>query len=328
MSTVVAFSPGKYYEDAQKMLEKKDLLGFVSKIGIAVEASMNDPEMKARATYLESKGLMEFYQHTKAIESIDEALKYNTGAEAFELRKLQATARGFLGKFNQALNTYKVLLDEANDNIAVVRICINLSWAYLMLNRENPEELNFEEIKKYLDQANQYFNEIPDFLKVKLLNNLSVFHFYKGDFDKSISVLKEAVNYAEEKDIPRLYNNLAEVYLEYREQCGIEITSISDYLDKSETIASKYDDKLAMAVSFFIKGKLELMDDQMFTALDTLFLAFTHFTEEEAYSYSLEVLLKINEVVSNHKAECMRIMQKKLNNKARSNPYYEKIFKK
>ncbi len=176
-----------------------------------------------------------------------------------------------------------------------------------------------------MDIANHNFDNLPNSLKRKVLNNYSVYYYYLDEFEKSIECLERAFDFAEEKDLPRLYNNLAEVYLEFREKCGVEITLIREYLDKSEVIASKYDDKIEMAFSFFTKVKLELLDEQTFTALDTLYLAFDHFTE--AYSYSLEVLLKINEVVSNHKAECMRIMQEKLNSKVKSNPYYKKILK-
>lgn len=124
---------------------------------------------------------------------------------------------------------------------------------------------------------------MPDSLKRKVLNNLSVYYFYQGDYENAIKVLEQA---------------------------------------------SKYDDIIEMAFSFYTRAKLELLDEQIFTALDILYLAFDHFTDAEAYSYSLECLLKINEIVSNHKAECMRTMQEKLHNKVKSNPYYEKNIKK
>ena len=328
MSEAVTFSPNKYYHEAQKMLEKKDLLEFIAKISIAIELSVGDPEMIAKATFLKAKGLKTFNRYTKTVESVDEALKYNDGLEAFELRELQATAKGYLGRLNEAIEIYKTLLIETNDGIIVSRLCISLAWAYLLLDRENPKEESLEETKKYLDMAYNHFDELPDFLKRKVLNNFSVYYFYQNEFDKSIELLEEAFNYAEEKDLPRLYNNLAEIHLKFSEKSGFEISSIKDYLDKSEILASKYDDKIEMAFSFYTRAKLELLDEQMYRALDTLYLAFDHFTEAEAYSYSLECLLKINEIVSNHKAKCMQIMQEKLHNKAKSNPYYEKVLKK
>lgn len=328
MSATVTFSPNKYYKDAQKMLEKKDLLEFVAKISIAVELSIGDPAMIAKTTFLKAKGLKKFNRHTKAVESVDEALKYNDGLKAFELRELQATAKGYLGRLNEAINAYKALLLEANDHVTISRLCVSLAWAFLLLDRENPKAESLEETKKYLDIAYQYFNEVPDFLKKKILNNFSVYYFYKDEFGKAIEVLEEAFSFAKEKDLPRLYNNLAEIHLKSREKSGFEISSIKDYLDKSEVLASKHDDKIEMAFSFYTRAKLELLDEQMFRALDTLYLAFDHFTEAEAYSYSLECLLKINEIVSNHKAKCMQIMQEKLHNKIKSNPYYEKVLKK
>lgn len=328
MSTTIAFSPNKYYKDAQTSLEKKDLLEFVAKVSIAVESSSSDQEMLAKATFLKAKGLMNFNQHSKAVDSIEEAIKYNVGLEAFELKKLKGIAKGYLGSVSEAITTFKELLTEAKDNIMLVRICVNLAWVYLTLDKENHDKGSLVEAEKYLELANQHFDVLPDLLKRKVLNNYSVYYFYKGEYEKSITVLNEAFKYAEEKDFPKLYNNLAEVLIKYDEGSDTESSSIIEYLDKSEMIASKFDDKIELAFSLYARAKLEVQEEQIFSALDTLYLAFNYFTEAEAYSYSLECLFKINELVNDYKAECMRTMQKKLHNKVKSNPYYEKKLKK
>lgn len=80
-------SPAKYYTKAKEMLDKKDLVGFLLKIGIAIETAQIDKKMLAKALFLKAKGLVTFNQHSKVLECIDEALKYNIGPEAFELKK-------------------------------------------------------------------------------------------------------------------------------------------------------------------------------------------------------------------------------------------------
>lgn len=299
MSVTAAFSPIKYYQDAKKMLEKKDLLEFIAKISIAVELSADNPEMIAKATFLKAKGLKVFNRNFKAVESVDEALKYNDGLKAFELREMQATAKGYLGRLNEAIEAYKTLLTETSESVTIARLCVSLAWAYLLLDRESPKEESLEETKKYLNMADKYFDVLPNFLKKKILNNFSVYYYYQNEFEKAITVLKEAFNYAEEKDLPRLYNNLAEIYLKFREKSGLKTSSIKDYLDKSETLAFKFDDKREIALSYYTRAELELLDEQVFKALDTLYLALDYFTEAEIYSYSLECLLKINKIINN-----------------------------
>lgn len=297
MSAIAALSPNTYYEEAKKMLEKKDLLEFISKISIAVELSLDDPEMLAKTTFLKAKGLKTFNQHAKVVDSVDEAIKHNNGLEAFELRELQATSKGYLGIFDEAIVTFKQLLIEVKDNTKLSKICVSLAWILLILDRENPKEKNLKEAKKYLDMANQYFNELPDFLKRKILNNFSVYYFYQGEYENAIRVLEKAFKYAQEKDLPKLYNNFAEVYLKFMEKSDLEISFVKDILNKAEIFATKYDDKIEMAFSYFTKAKFELLDEQVFKALDTLYLAFNLFIEVEAYPYSLECLLEINEII-------------------------------
>ncbi len=320
----LALSPAKYYEEAKIMLGKRDMVEFVSNISSAIVLTGNNKEMLAKATYLRSIGLMEFNQHTKAVDSIDEALKYNTGVDVLELKKLKGTAKGFLGCVSEAIRIYQELLKETTEKIAVVRICINLAWVYTTLDRENHHKGGLDEAKKYLDMAMQYFDILPDLLKRKVLNNYSVYHFYQGEYEKAINVLNEALKYAEERDLPKLYNNLAEVYLKYSEEKDFHSSLILEYLDKSEIIAAKFDDNIELAFSLYARAKLEIQEEQIFSALDTLYLAFDHFIDSEAYSYSLEVLLKINQLVSESKAKCIKTMQEKLHNKVRNNLYYEK----
>ena len=80
-----------------------------------------------------------------------------------------------------------------------------------------------------------------------------------------------------------------------------------------------------MGFSLYIRAMLELREGQLFKALDSLYLAFDHYNEVEAYTYSLECLLKINELVSDYKADCMKTMQDKLQQKVDSNSYYKNI---
>lgn len=318
-------SPQKCYEDAKIMLENKDLVGFVSKITSAILLVNNDKKMLAKALYLQVEGLYKLKQHKKALEYIPEAIKYNTGEQIFRLKNYAGVIHGYLGEVGKAERSLLKILENISNKEFLTEVYLNLVWVYLTVEKKHKK---LKDAKKYLDMAYDNFDLLPNSLKRKVCNNFSVYYYYKSDFEKSIQLIDEAFNYAEEKDLPKLYNNKAEILIKYDEEASDVFTEIKDYLDKSEVISTKFNDKIEMGFSLYIRAMLELREDQLFKALDTLYLAFDHYNEAEAYTYSLECLLKINELVSNYKADCMKTIQEKLQQKVDGNPCYKDIINK
>ena len=257
------------------------------------------------------------------MECIAQAKHYNYGERILHLKNYEGVIYGYFGEVEKAERIFKDVLTEVTETQFATEVCLNLVWLYNTVSQIK----NLEGSKKYLDKANSNFTFLTRTLKFKLLQNYSVYYYFLQDYDKAEESLNEAFNYAEEKDLPALYNNLAEVHLKISEN-GLTLTSIKDYLDKAEVIASKYNNKMEMAFSFYTRAMLELKEERLLTALDALYLAFDYFTEVEAYSYSLKCLFKINELVNEYKVECMKTMQEKLYLKVEGNPFYENVIKK
>ncbi len=323
MSAALELSPVKFYEEARKMLEKKDLLDFVSKISVAVEVSRNNKEMLAKTTFLKAKGLIDFNQHNKALDCIEEALEYNVGAEAFELKKYKGVAKGFLGKANQALKIFKELTFETNDINLLVGVYINIAWVHLTLKNNNPDERNLEEAKHYLDLANEHFDSLSNTRKWKVRDHYSVYYYYNEKYDKAIEILEDSIKYCEEQYLADVYSNLAEFYLK-SDTDGISIIA-KEYLEKAEILATTYNNDLALGYIFYTEAMIELREDQLFTALDTLYLSFEFFKKAEAHIKACDTLLKINELMDEYKHSSLKSFRENLKNKLKDTPYYEKI---
>ncbi|MCK4259298.1 MAG: hypothetical protein KAX49_09990 [Halanaerobiales bacterium] len=310
MGSMFELFPEKYYEEAKKMLKKKDFVDFVSNISIAVETSRNSKEMLAKTTYLRVKGLITFNQYSKAINSIEEALQYNFGAEAFELKKNKGVAKGFLGDVSKALKIFKELVTETEEINLLVGAYINIAWVHLTLNKSNSEERDLEEAKYYLDLVNEHFDILSNRLKWKILNNYSVYYFYKEEYEKAIEMLEDSIQYCEEIDLPEICNNLAELYLKSDEDAVCE--KVNEYLKKAETLGTKYNNNLALGKAFYTNAMVNLREEQIYSALDNLNVSFEYFQDAEAQVYSLECVVKINEIMNNYKLDCLKSMKKRL----------------
>lgn len=290
--------PTKYYKEAKKKLEIKDLLGFVAKIGIAVELAINsnDLEMIKKSTYLQTEGLFKLKQHKKVVEASDLAIKYNKDNDLYKLINIKGKALGFLGETDQAVHIFKELMKKTEDKADLARMHINISWVYLSLIKDQPKEL-LDEVKDHLDLANKFFEFLPNSLKSKVLNNYSVYYYYMGDYYKAIKILESAVDYCQEEYLPFIYQNLAEIYLKLEVEGVFEV--IDKYMSLSEEIATKYDDNFALGRSYYIQALSKLKAEQSFSAVDILYLSFEHFKKAEAYTYSVGCLHKINEIIKN-----------------------------
>lgn len=320
MGTVTSVE--KYYEDARKMLEKKDLAGFMESIGSAKVLAGADKNLLAKVTFLKVKGLYSFNQYKKALEGIPEALKYNSGEEVSQLEYYKGIIFGYRGEFVKAVSIFKNLLGKTKDIHLKVKIYLSISWVYITLDKSNLKE-KLEDAKKYIDSANGYFDILPDKLKRKICNNYSVYFFYKEEYEKAIEILKKSIEYSEEKDLANIYYNLAEIYLSAYE--NEDLILAKEYLKKAELIGMEFNDNLSLGNTFFAKATIELREDQFFSALDTLYLSFEYFKNAEAYSYAFDCLVKINELMSEYKIDSLNSIKESFKNKLKGTAFYEKI---
>ena len=315
--------PEKYYEKAQNMLQKKDLLGFVSNIYVAIEAAEKNSEMLKKATFFEAEGLFKFNQHKKALESIERALKYNTGKEVFNLKNNLGKVKGYLGELDEAIKIFKDLIDQTEDVSLLTILYINIAWVYLSLDKNDPSEERLTEIEQYLKRAYEYMTSLSNELKWKICNTYSVYYFYCKDYDRAIELLKEAILYCDEKDLSYIYGNMAEIYLKIDDADVSHF--IEEYTQKAEVIGQKYKDSIALARTFYIKAMSELKRDQLFTALDTLYLAFEYFKDAEAYPLAFECLVKINQIMSDYKVDRLHALKDSIKAEFNGTPYYKKL---
>ncbi len=324
MSKTIKLSPIIFYEEAEKMLEGKDLLGFMSKISIAEVLAGDDVEMLAKVTFLHAKGLYEFHQHNRALKYIHHALEYNSGGNAVRLKNYRGVIFGYLGEIEKAENIFRESINEVQDDVELlIIVLLNNWWINWVKYKSEKKDDSLQMMKKYLELANAHFNEVDDKLKGKILNNYSVYYFNLGDIDKAIEIGEKALQYFEERDLPKMLNNLAVIYISFEED-GISEKAL-EYLNRAEVIGQKYTNNLEVAKTFYNKAEIELREDQLFTALDTLYLAFEHFKQAEALTYAIDVLGKIMEVTNEHNLECFKSLEKTLKKDFEGTSLYKKI---
>ncbi len=321
----LALSPAKYYDEAKKMLEEKDILGFMSKIGTAIELALvgNDEEMLAEATYLQAEGLFFNNHHKKALECINLALQYNSFQKAFTLKNRRGIVKGYLGHLDEAIDIFKGLLSETGDLSKLAVLYTNIAWVNLSLGKNPVAPEKLKEVKDYLDLTQAGFEDLPNTRKWRIYNSYSVYYYYQNDLDQAIDMLKAAMPFCEEKDLPYIYNNLAETYLKYED--GDHSALIDEYTQKSEIIGTKYNDNVNVGRTFYVKAMAELKDEQLFKALDTFYMAFEHFRRAEAYPLAFECLAKINNVMNEYKIDCLRALNRSVKTEFNGTSYYEKL---
>lgn len=314
MSESLALSPAKYYEEAKYMLEQKDLLGFVAKVSIAIEVSGNDLEILKRATYLEAEGLFKLHQHKKALDAISKALEYNSGEQILTLRIYEGIIHGYLGELDQAINTFKSIINQTEDDMVLCKAYMNIAWVHTTLDKKNLDDDKLEESKKYLDSVNEYFESLTNSMKLRLQTNYSVYFFHKGDLDKAIEILEDSIKYCEEKDLPDVFNNLAELYIKLSNE-GEVFEVVKEYLDKAEILGTRYNKTISLGYTFSFKAEIELMEEQLFSALETLYLAFEYFKEAEATVKACDTLLRINQLLDTYKHSNLNSLRENMKNK-------------
>lgn len=228
-----------------------------------------------------------------------------------DLKIYEGIVYGYLGELDKAINTFKSAIRQTEDKMIITMSYLNISSLYLGLNKENLDQLKLEEVKKYLDFANENFDSLSNSMKSKILSNYSMYYCLMGEYEKSIEVLVNSFKYNEEKDLPDLYNHLAGLYLKSTDDSGFSEIA-KDYLEKAETLGTKYNQTLSLGQTFNLKAEIELREDQFFTALDTLYLSFEYFKKSEATESACKCLLKINELMDKYKHNSLESLKKNL----------------
>ncbi len=311
-----------YYKKAEEMLEKKDLLEFTTKIGIA-EVLAEEKEMLAKIKFLRAKGYFIFNQYKKALELIPEAINYVSDDRKLKLKCYEGVIWGYMGDYQKAKRIFIEQLDNVSDMHLLVEYYLNIVWVNLSLYKNEFEDNQLEEAKMYLDLANKYFESVSDEIKRKINVNYSVYYCYKKEYDLSIDVLLKTINIVEEKELPRIYNNLAEIYLESDTE-GVS-DRVKEYNRLAEVIGNKYGDNFSIAKTFFTDAMAELRGDQLFKALDSFYLALEYFKKAEKYSYAFECLVKINDIIDEYKLNNLSSLKINLKKEFKDTPFYQKL---
>lgn len=313
----------EYLLRAKNSLEKKDLIEFIENISNAQMLAIDEKELLAKITFLKVQGLYSFNQHKKALESIPVALMYNTGTEIIKLKNYEGIILGYLGKVEEAERIFRKLLStRIEDKVCLFETLLNFVWLYLTVYKEKTDSL-ITEARTFLEQAEEYFELVPDSLKGKFLNSYSVYYYYINDYEKAIEVLKKAVTYCTDKYLPHIYNNLAEMYLKIE---GMDYSeTIHYYTEQAEVLGSKYRDDTAMARSFYLKALCELKEQKLFRALDTFYLAFEYYKKAEAYPLAFDCWVKINELMSEYKVERLLTLRESFKNDFKGTMFYNKL---
>ncbi|AZR72169.1 hypothetical protein BBF96_01415 [Anoxybacter fermentans] len=318
MSECLITSGEKYYEEAKKMLEKKDLVGFIENISIAKLLAEKNKDLYAQVTYLKAKGLYFFRKFDKVLEAIDEALKYNEGTEQIRLQKLKGLIYGYRGLYKKAIKIFKDTLNQTDNPHLLIELYINIAWANLSFYRINEKEELLEEAKKYLDLAREYFDDLENNYKKKLiLLNYSDYYSLKKDYDKAIEMLEEAKKYCEEKDLPLIYNSLAELHIEHE-----EFNLVEQYLHKAEVIANKHNNLFEVARALYIKGIVETLEEDWVRAKDSFYVALDNFNRVHAYRNAFECFIKIIELSQYFKLDCITSFKENIKSHLEETSFY------
>lgn len=290
------FTATYYYQEAQKMLEKKDFADFMSNIGSAIAIAKTnlreDNDTYTQTLVLKVKGLLAFNQYNKVVEVVDQILQENKDINTFDLEKYKGVACAYLNEPKRAVKIFEKLIPETNDTETLNVLYLYLAWALLLIERKSTNQLTLDLVKKYLDIADSNFDLLTKRQKMSLLKNYSVYYFYKKDYDTAIQKLEEALPYCEENDLASIYVNFAELYFP-ADEFGTS-TKALQYLHDAEVLSEKNKDELTVGKVYLTKAMFEIREDQLFTALDSLYLALTLFTRLEAYIYAFNCLLQIN----------------------------------
>lgn len=298
MSELALQQANQYCKRAEKMLVKKDFVGFIENIGIASFLSDNGTQAYSRVNFLKIEGLYNFNQYTQLVEFAPSVLeKINEPDKYFLIRKYYAISLGYTGEFIKSKKVFKELLSNLSDNRYIWETYLNIAWVNLAFYKINEPNSSLDEAKIFLDKAKEHFEDFSNKLKRIYCNNLSVYYYYSGELEKGIEILEGAIKYCDEKDLPKIYNNLAEFCLKNDEMTDKKTLQIKEYTKLVEVIGTKYNDNFEMAKALYTNAMVELREGRYFLALDILYMSFEYFKGAEVFPYAFDCLKKINEIM-------------------------------
>lgn len=282
-----------YLKLAEQALKEKSLEDFTENIIITEALLASGGTLLAELYYLKARGWYLFRRYKKSLVAIEEALKYNHNIEnRIRLLKYRAFIYAYRGYFDEAINLLKDLLTQTDDYFLLCEIYINLAWANLDYYRTKNNSHLLTEAKYYLDLAFSYFDLLEDRTKKRtILDNLAEYYKLTKKPEKAIEILEQMVVYCDDEDLPKAYNNLAELYLE----CS-KLDKLQRYLHDAKVIATKYENNLEIAKALYTQGMAHRQTHELLLTVDCLVGAFHHFLSAEAYHYAFDCFSKISEV--------------------------------
>ncbi len=287
----------KHYHLAQQSLENSNITLFMENIGYSKVYAHKYPDCLAKVSFLKVQGLYNLHQYEKALESIPEALKYNSDDDVL-LRNIEGQIYSSLGRFHQARTIFEHLIPRITDQELLFKIYDNLIQVYISLYKESKDTLEMNKIKEYLTIVESKLTLLSEENKGLFYNNCGIYYCYIRDYEKSIDYLNKALNCSTEEQRATLYNNLAEALLNAIEDGYSDL--MHDYLDKAETLGIKYNNYGEVGRSSYIRARDELRNDQIFKATDSLYIALEHFKKAKEYSMAVECLQKINKILGEY----------------------------
>lgn len=321
MNVTDVVSAEKFYEEAKEMLKKKDSMAFMETISYAKLLS-KDTGLYSKVVFLKAKGLYILREFDKALISIEEALKYNSNDDRVRLLKFKGLIFYHRGFFNKSINVYDKLLDQTDNIELKTELYINLSAIYLTMYRTYEEDQkHLDEAFKWLKNTDTYFDSIKKDVNRKLICiNFGEYYYLVGNINQAIKIQEQAIQYCQEKDLPEVYNNLAELCV-----MSSYLPKAKEYLRDVEILGEKYHNNLEIAKGFYTNSKVELVNEEYLRAVDSLYLALDFFIDAEALPYAFKCFHKIIEVSKQFDNVCINSLQKGIKGFFKNTPFFEKM---
>lgn len=322
-SSLISFQ--KYYQEAKRMLEKKEYEEFLLNLGRAEAVSGNKEEILAEISFLKVQGCFKFNQYRKGLEYIEEALKHNKGQKAIRLRNYKGVMLGYLGELSAAKEILIDFVNEVQEVEFLVEVYLNLAWVIGVQYKLEKDLRYAEELKKYTYLANNYFNDVGSKYRGKILDTLSFYHYSVGEYEEAIKKAEEAVSYFEKEHLPKIYNNLAAIYLELDRKDGGCSVKGREYMKKAEILGEEYGNNLEIGKAQYNQAMAKLQDGETISAVDMLYSAYEYFKKAQALTLLFDCHLKINELLSQYKDEQLRVLKKIVKHDLECTSLFEKI---
>lgn len=264
----IVFSLVEYYKNNGDMLNSA-MSSFYSGV-VHLEREENKKAMRA---YLDAE---KYVAKVKGQNNLKGMIQAHIGNVFYkELLTDEAVTR-----FQRSINYYHLANSYSNMAISYNQI----GMCYLM-----------KEPLTYKDSALHYFQkgiDIVDKLEDKKLQaamrlNLGLLWSETGDVDKSISYYKDALNYAEDKEIAKIYHNIAHTYLWVE-----NMDSVQFYINMAESRFKDHPDYIMQKNINRLKSII-LKDQGDYKSALALYEEFADLLQEEYNSKENEAILNI-----------------------------------